>query len=185
MYKIIIVIVIILGSLIALPASAAPTNSRDVFPKLPPSKVCDKNSLVGVWKLLMVYEVPSGKEIGLYTERPLQYMVFEDDNRYGEYISPLRDVAINEVEKVAITSAGKTIQQYNLNDSGQIFFYKNSIATDSLACFISARNEGAFEIGQMLLMPPEKAAKGRKMVKIYQKMRMEKTSENTGIIDEQ
>ena len=112
-------------------------------------------------------------------------MVFEDDNRYGEYISPLRDVAINEVEKVAITSAGKTIQQYNLNDSGQIFFYKNSIATDSLACFISARNEGAFEIGQMLLMPPEKAAKGRKMVKIYQKMRMEKTSENTGIIDEQ
>ena len=172
-------ITITIAGFFALPAFAAPTNSRDVFPKLPPSKVCDKNSVVGVWKLLMVYEVPSGKEIALYTDRPLQYMVFDDDNRYGEYISPLRDVAINEVEKVAITSAGKTIQQYNVDNSGQIFFYKNSIATDSLACFISARNDGAFEIGQMLIMPPEKTANGRKMVKIYQKMRMEKENTDT------
>jgi hypothetical protein len=157
------------------PAFAAPTNSKDVFPKLPQSKICDKNSVVGVWKLLMVYEVPSGKEIALYTERPLQYIVFDPESLYGEYISSLRIVSADDVRKTAL--AQKIIQQYTVSNSGIIFFYKNSVATDSLACFIAARNEGPFEIGQMLLMPPKKAAKGR-MIKIYQKIQLEKEPES-------
>jgi hypothetical protein len=158
------------------PVFAAPTSSLDVFPKLPQSKFCDKNSLLGVWKLLMVYEVPSGKEIALYMNRPLQYAMFEPDSRYGEYISSLRAISANGVRNVAF--AQKSNQQYVIGDSGVIFFYKNSLPTDSLVCFIVARNEEPFETGQMLLMPPEKAAKNGRMVKVYQKVSLEKEQEN-------
>lgn len=151
--------------------NAAPTSSFDVFPKLPRSKYCDKNTILGAWKLLMVYEVPSGREIGLYTLRPLQYMIFEPDSRYGEYVSSLRAISPNDARQFALDQ--KAPQQYTLNNSGIVFFYKNAIATDSLACFIVADNDGPFEAGQMLLMPPEKAAGGRRMVKVYQKMPLE------------
>jgi len=176
-----IITIFFLAASFAVPAMAqvaaqtAPTSSREVFPALPQSKICDKNSLVGAWKLLMVYEVPSGKEIALYTNRPLQYLMFEPDSRYGEYISPLRVVTVNSARKAAL--APKTIQQYTVSDSGLVFFYKNSIASDSLACFIVAKDEGAFEAGQMLLMPPEKVAKGR-MVKVYQKVPLEREAGN-------
>lgn len=171
--KISIILAIFLSIFHALSANAAPTSSLDVFPKLPESKICDKNAVVGAWKLLMVYEVPSGREISLYTSRPLQYVIFEADSRYGDYISTIRDISAEDARDYVL--ADSTISQYNVNNSGQIFFYKNSIATDSLACFIVARNEGPFEIGQMLLMPPEKAAKGR-MVKIYQKIPYSRSS---------
>lgn len=154
-----------------------PTSSKDVFPKLPPSSLCNNKSIVGVWKLLMVYEVPSGREITLYTSRPLQYVVFEEDSRYGDYISSLRDVSANEVRNSVIKK--KDVQQFALNISGQIYFYKNAIAIDSLACFLVSENQGPFEKGQMLLMPPKNTGSGR-MVKIYQKIPVfdENTDEN-------
>lgn len=150
-------------------ANAAPTSSRDVFPKLPPSVVCNNSNINGIWKLLMVYEVPSGREISLYTSRPLQYVVFEADSRYGEYISSLRDVSASEVRNSVLTQ--KEAEQFTLNEAGVAFFYKANIAVDSLACFIVSKNEGAFEKGQLLLMPPKNTGSGR-MVKIYQKMQI-------------
>ena len=145
-----------------------PTSSRDVFPKLPPSSICTKEGLIGMWKLLMVYEVPSGREIEFYTVNPLQYFVFEPDSRFGEYTSMLHAITLKDIRNTVL-SKQKTVQQFSINKSGMIFFYKDSIAVDSLACFMVAKTAAPFRIGQLLLMPSEKAAKGR-MVKIYQKV---------------
>lgn len=150
------------------PQSNKPTSSFDVFPKLPESSLCTKEKLVGTWKLLMVYEVPSGREIELYTGSPLQYYVFEPDTRYGEYISILGAVTLKAVREMAIDKQ-KTPQQFLINKDGLIFFYKAGLAVDSLACFLVEKTSPPFRVGQLLLMPPEKAAKGR-MLKVYQKM---------------
>ncbi len=170
MYKIISLIAALLISGFVQTAQAAPTSSREVFPKLPPSVTCSKEAVAGVWKLLMVYEVPSGNEIKLYTERPLQYLVFEADSRYGDYISPLRAINTNSIRNYVI--ADKEPRQFTLNDAGILYIYKAGIPIDSLACFIAAENSGPFEAGQLLIMPPKNLAKGR-MVKIYQKMPLE------------
>lgn len=145
-----------------------PTSSRDVFPKLPESAICTKEGLIGMWKLLMVYEVPSGREMEFYTVNPLQYFVFEADSRFGEYTSMLHAISLREI-KDTVLAKQKNVQQFSINKSGMIFFYKDSVAVDSLACFIVAKTAAPFRIGQLLLMPSEKAAKGR-MVKVYQKM---------------
>lgn len=152
-------------------AEIKPTNSRDVFPVLPPSEFCTKEDLIGIWKLLMVYEVPSGHEIELYTRRPLQYYVFEADSRYGEYTNILNAITLKDMRDSVILNQ-RYIQQYSLNKTGMIFFYKDSSPIDSLACFIVAKTTPPFAKGQMLLMPSVKSAKGR-MVKVYQKLFME------------
>lgn len=153
------------------PSAPAPTSSLDVFPRLPQSTVCTKEKLIGIWKLLMVYEVPSGREIQLYTSNPLQYYVFNSDSRYGQYSSVLHAVTLAEVKNLAINNQ-RGIQQYSLNQSGVLYFYKDQFATDSMACFIVAANTPPFMAGQLLLMPPKKTARGR-MVKVYQKMFLE------------
>jgi hypothetical protein len=154
------------------PSAAAierlPTSSLDVFPKLPPSTFCTKENLLGMWKLLMVYEVPSGREIKFYTNNPLQFYVFNADSRYGRYESVLHAITLADVKRIAMSQISNT-QQYTLNQSGTLFFYKNQVAVDSLACFIVAANSGPFLSGQLLLMPPKKSQRTR-MVKVYQKM---------------
>lgn len=146
----------------------APTSSLNVFPKLPQSSLCKKEKLVGTWKLIMVYEVPSGKEIELYTNSPLQYYVFEGDNRYGEYVSMLQAITMKEIRDTIIVKQ-KKLQQFSINKDGFLFFYTDAVATDSLACFMVEKGAPPFRAGQLLLMPPEKAARGR-LVKVYQKM---------------
>ena len=42
---------------------SAPTSSRDVFPALPASEPCTQDKIIGLWKLLIVYDVPSWREI--------------------------------------------------------------------------------------------------------------------------
>jgi hypothetical protein len=145
-----------------------PNSSRDVFPSLPPSSRCTKDLLAGTWKLLALYEVPAGREMQLYIKRPLQFNVFSHDGLYSSYISSWRDIPYQNVKREAFAQKGGP-QQFVVKDSGIIFFYKDGIAIDSLACFIVAQNDGPFELGQMLLMPPEQAARGR-LVKIYQKV---------------
>lgn len=152
-------------------AESKPTSSRDVFPTLPPSEFCTKEDLIGIWKLLMVYEVPSGHEIELYTQKPLQYYVFEANSLYGEYVSILNAITLKEVHDNVILNQ-RYIQQYSLNKTGMIFFYKDSVPVDSLACFIVAKTSPPFAKGQMLLMPSQKSARGR-LVKVYQKLFME------------
>ena len=151
----------------ALAANNAPTSSKDVFPALPQSRLCNSATVQGIWKLLMVYEVPSGNAINLYTVRPLQYLIFDERSNYGEYISTLRDVSLFDVKRDAMFTG--TLQQYKVNNSGIVFFYRNSVAADSFACFIVANPKGPFEEGQMLLMPPPTNTKTR-MVKVYQKI---------------
>ena len=150
------------------PAAPAPTSSLDVFPRLPQSTFCTKEKLVGTWKLLMIYEVPSGSEIAKYTSNPLQYYIFEQDGRYGEYVSILRAITMKEVRESVITKQQK-LQQFTLNKTGLMYLYRDGIVTDSLACFLVASANPPFMTGQMLLMPPEKASRGR-LVKVYQKM---------------
>ncbi len=145
-----------------------PTNSRDVFPVLPPSSFCKKEDIIGIWKLIMVYEVPSGREIELYTQKPLQYYVFESDSRYGEFTSILSAISLKDVRRSVVENQ-RTLQQFSLNKGGMIFFYKDRTAVDSLACFIVAKTFAPFAKGQLLLMPSEKAARGR-LLKIYQKV---------------
>ncbi len=158
---------------IAQPSAAnLPTFSRDLFPKLPASSLCTKDKLVGIWKLLMVYEVPSGKEMSVYSATPLQYFVFEPDSRYGEYRSILHAITLKDVRDYVLEKSGSG-QQFTLNKSGMVFFYKNSIAVDSLACFIVENYSPPFGKGQLLLMPPQKAAAGARMLKVYEKVYME------------
>ena len=152
----------------AASAQALPSNSREFFPKLPQSNLCTKDILPGAWKLLMVYESPPAAEMTLYASRPLQYYLFDSAGRYGDYVSSLRDISIDDIRK-EVARQQTNLQQYVVNDAGMLFFYKDSIAIDSLACFIVAQDSGPFESGQMLLMPPQRAAKGR-MVKVYQKV---------------
>ncbi len=153
------------------PSAPAPTSSMDVFPRLPQSTVCTKEKLIGIWKLLMVYEVPSSREMQLYMNNPLQYYVFNSDSRYGQYNSVLHAVTLAEVKNLAINNQ-RGIQQYSLNQSGVLFFYKDQFAVDSMACFIVAANTPPFMSGQLMLMPPKKSARGR-LVKVYQKMFLE------------
>lgn len=149
-----------------------PTSSLDIFPKLPPSSLCTKEKLLGTWKLLMVYEVPSGREMKTYSDYPLQYYVFRDDSRYGEYIGPLQALTLAEVQRISIDAQTNT-RQFVISDKGMLFFYNNRLAVDSLACFIVEGASPPFRIGQMLLMPPEKAAAKGRMVKVYQRMAIE------------
>lgn len=147
-----------------------PTSSLEVFPKLPPSSLCTREKLIGIWKLIMIYEVPPGTEMKIYTINPLQYYVFDANTRYGQYMSMLRAITLQEVKDIAIKQQ-KDLQQFSVK-SGMLFLYKDNVAVDSLACFIVARHSAPFMAGQLLLMPTEKAARGR-LVKVYQKMFLE------------
>jgi len=149
-------------------AQFAPSSSLDIFPKLPPSKFCTKESIAGVWKLVMVYEVPSGSEMQTYAKYPLQYQIFEDDNLYGDYIGVLGSRSVLEARREARRKLDG-FRQYVVDDSGGLFLYKDGIAVDKLACFIVASTTPPFSYGQMLLMPPQKSATAR-LVKVYQKM---------------
>lgn len=154
------------------PAEKLPTSSLDVFPKLPPSSLCAKEKLLGTWKLLMVYEVPSGREMKTYMNSPLQYYVFTPDNRYGEYVGPLQALTLQEVKTLAIDMKSEN-RQFVVNDKGMLFFYTNRLAVDSLACFIVEGAIAPFRTGQLLLMPPEKSARGGRMLKVYQRVAVE------------
>lgn len=117
----------------------------------------------------MVYESPAGIELERYAVNPLQYYIFTGDDIYGEYVGGLSDLAIDEIHDYAINRS-KFTQQYVVSKDGIIFFYRNSIPIDSLACFIVVEPVKPFMFGQMLLMPPKNAAIRGRMVKIYQKV---------------
>lgn len=148
------------------------TNSRDFFPTLPASSICTKEKLAGIWKLITVYEVPSGNEMSNYINNPLQFYVFESDSRYGQYKSVLRAITLKDMRDFALNKIDGN-QQFAINQSGMVFFYKNGVAVDSLACFIVANNMPPFRTGQLLLMPPQKAAAGTRMLKVYEKLYLE------------
>jgi hypothetical protein len=120
----------------------------------------------------MLYEVPAGREMQGYVTHPLQYFVFDADSRSGEYRSIIRNINLHEVRGL-VMSNNDVVRQFTVAESGMIFFYKNSIAVDSLACFIVDVNLPPFRAGQMLLMPPEKASAGVRMLKVYERAYLE------------
>lgn len=123
------------------------------FPELPPSRPCTKQNLIGVWQLYQLYENPTGSETTNFAAQPYQFLLFDLDDTYKETRS---SIAVNAAAGIAGIKNLQldTLQQYLVNDTGIIYFYKDSIATDNLACFIVANPTGQFMPGQMLLMPP-------------------------------
>ena len=149
-------------------SSFSPTTSVGMIPALPPSEICAKWKILGTWKLLMVYESPPGRELERYVTEPLQYYVFMGDDRYGEYTGGLNALTPEEIRNFILNNQ-KTAHQFVVN-SGSVFFYKDGVAVDSLACFMVAETLKPFTFGQMLLMPPQHSAASGRMVKVYQKV---------------
>ncbi len=149
-----------------------PVSSREVLPRLPISKLCTKDKIIGVWKLAMLYEVPAGREMKSYVTHPLQYFVFESDSRSGEYRSIIRNINLHQIRDLVMGNID-VVRQFTVAESGMIFFYKNSVAVDSLACFIVDSGTPPFRVGQMLLMPPERAAAGVRMLRVYERAYLE------------
>lgn len=149
-----------------------PISSREIFPELPPSSLCSKDKLVGIWKLLMVYEQPSGSEIDVFFDSPLQYLVFEPDSLYGEYKGILHNITLKDMRERVLNNSNRS-QQFTVSNSGMLFFYKNGISYDSLACFFVEALKPPFRQGQLLIMPPEKSAGGKRLLKVYEKVFIE------------
>lgn len=153
-----------LALVLAFPQLAA----AQVFPDLPPSRHCIKDDIAGLWELRQIYEVPEGTEMQEYKRHPFQYTIFRPNDTYETYIAPHRQrpaVVLKEI-------AGKkdpTLLQYVVDKSGFLFLYKNGVAADTQACFIVANRSQGFEVGQLLLMPPEGKIKGR-LVWVYSKI---------------
>jgi hypothetical protein len=148
------------------------TSSLGIFPELPKSSLCTKEKLLGTWKLLIIYEVPHGTELDTYTTLPVQYRVFLSDNRNGEYLGMLRSLTLAQVRNLAIDKQ-EDLKQYSVNESGRLFFYRNRVAVDSLACFIVEESKAPFMRGQLLLMPPERSSQGKRLLKVYQRVLLE------------
>jgi hypothetical protein len=150
-----------------------PTSSLEIFPKLPKSSVCTQEKIAGTWKLLLIYEVPSGRELEIYSTLPMQYYIFRSaDGRYGDYMGVLQSMSMAQIQNLAIDKL-EDLKQYVVNSSGMLFFYRNRIPVDSLACFIVEEPQPPFMRGQLLLMPPEKSSQGRRLLKVYQRVLLE------------
>ncbi len=139
------------------------------FPALPPSRLCTKNDIAGFWRLSMVYESPTGVELTDFSANPFQYVLFNNDSTFSIYKSTQSEKADAEVLKSMRAKKGGVLEQFVMHESGVLYFYKDGVAYDSLACFIVANRLDPFNVGQMLFMPPPDKATIR-MVKVYQKV---------------
>lgn len=139
-----------------------------VFPTLPPSRRCTRQDILGIWKLLQVYEQPVDGEMSAFQKSPVQYLTFDDDDTFSHYSAGRSDLSIQGLRD-AVKLQKKDLLQYVMGDQGMVYFYKNSVATDTQVCFIVANHLGNFLLGQMLMMPPEGQVQGR-LVKVYTKV---------------
>jgi hypothetical protein len=148
--------------------SSAPTG---YFPSLPPSRPCVKKDLLVMWKLEHVYENPAGVAMATYNAQPFQYIRFLPNSTYRELKDinqPLSKMAVKQQMKA---QTGGSLLQYVVSDTGIIYFYRDGVATDTMACFIVANPKEPFMVGEMLLMPPapEQGQPASRMVKVYNK----------------
>ncbi|MDE3015647.1 MAG: hypothetical protein KGI29_01815 [Pseudomonadota bacterium] len=153
----------------AQPAPAQQQPAVLAFPALPPSDSCKKWKIIGLWKLKQMYEAPEGRELVDYKMHPFQYYLFNRNNTYGQYVAP-HDERPGVVLK-AIDDQKSVLRQFVVDKSGFTFLYQNGVATDTLACFVVASQFGAFNAGELLLMPPEGRHPGR-LVSVYDKIWM-------------
>lgn len=154
-----------------------PNSTEAYFPALPPSRLCTKNDIVGLWKLMMVFENPTGLELSDYSALPFQYFIFEKDDTFASYKGSQNPGSDTNVLNKLRENRGKVLEQFVMHDSGVLYFYKDGVSYDSLACFIAANKLDPFNVGQMLLMPPPDKANTR-MVRVYQ--RVYTAAENQG-----
>lgn len=135
------------------------------FPVLPPSRPCTPQDVPGLWRLGQVYENPAGSVFSDFTAYPTQYLFFSGDGTYNaSKVQPAPDdnVALSYLS----TQKPQSLQQFLVQESGFIFFYRDGAAIDTQACFIVANQRDPFRIGQMLLMPPQGQSATR-VVKVY------------------
>ncbi len=149
--------------------SAMQNSSEAYFPSLPPSRLCTKRDIAGFWRLSMVFENPTGPELSDYSASPYQYILFNNNDTFSMYKSSQGDVADADVLKKMRDRQGGVLEQFVMHESGVLYFYKDGVAYDSLACFIVANKLDPFNPGQMLFMPPPDKATVR-MVRVYQKV---------------
>ncbi len=136
------------------------------FPELPPSRLCRKGDILGMWKLAMVFEVPAGSELDDFGLYPYQYMLFNDDNTFRMYKSAREELSDAGVLREMKNASSKVLEQFVVHESGVLYLYKDGVAVDSLACFVVADPLNPFAEGQILFMPPPEEATIR-MVKAY------------------
>lgn len=138
------------------------------FPQLPPSRLCTKREILGMWKLAMVFQTPRGAELDDFGNYPYQYMLVNDNNTYRSYKSQTDENTAADVVRI-LQEKSNVLEQFVVNESGVLYQYKDSAAVNSYACFIVVNPIKPFAEGQMLLMPPPERAHIR-MVKVYQKV---------------
>jgi hypothetical protein len=138
-----------------------------IFPKLPPSRACTAADLVGIWKLLLLYETPVGTDMTDFLTNPVQYLVFNNNNTYGKIVSEHQEIPPGGIHWRVSKLPG--LNQYIIDSSGFVFFYQDKQAIDTQACFIVVVQQEPFNVGQMLLMPPQGQTKER-LLKIYGKV---------------
>ena len=139
------------------------------FPELPPSRLCKQKDVLGLWKVGMVYENPTGTELAEFSSSPFQYVLFNQDSTFTMYKGSKAETSETDVYKRLKNRQEGVLQQYVVHESGIVYFYKDGIAYDSYACFIVANKLDPFSVGQMLFMPPPDKATVR-MVKAYNKV---------------
>jgi hypothetical protein len=149
------------------PAPPPVNKQPGYFPPLPPSRPCVGSDLFGTWKLLQVYENPVGQALTEFKAQSFQHLFFRGDNTYVEYKSYYNENE-NAVNDKVNGLRSTDLQQFLMDASGFLFFYKNGLSIDTQACFIVTNPLGTFMPAEMLLMPPEGQATSR-LVKQYTK----------------
>ena len=151
------------------PMVVSPPAQPGTVPDLPPAHPCSQQDVEGLWKLLQVYEEPSGPESAVFYSTPSQYIKFKIDNTFEQYEkeqdAPIKLATLEEM----MQEQTKVLQQYVVQAGGQLYFYRDSVAFKQQACFIVAESNSFFAEGQMLLMPPNTQSPTR-WVKLYSKI---------------
>jgi len=147
-------------------AKTASLPSGGNFPALPVSDPCQPVSVMGLWRLAQLYELPEGAEKATFTTSPMQYLMFRNNTTFARYNAGAVELPPADAIK-QMDQAGGPLLQFVVQN-GMVFFYQEQKASDTQACFIVREPQGAFQRGQMLLMPPKGQIQGR-LVKVYQR----------------
>lgn len=139
------------------------------FPDLPPSRLCTKRDILGMWRLEMVYESPPADELNDFTYYPFQYTLFNRDSTYFWYRSEEAGSSETAILRQMQQGQPNVLEQFVMHKSGVLYLYKDGEAINSLACFIVANPVEPFREGQMLFMPPPERADVR-MVKVFDRV---------------
>ncbi len=154
------------------PMVMPPMALQGQVPELPPSRSCGPQDVLGLWKLLQVYEEPSGPELSVFYSMPSQYVRFTTDGMLGLYEKELDVSLLPQKVLDEMKQQNRGLQQFVVQAGGQMYFYRDSVAVKQQACFIVVNGSNFFASGQMLLMPPNPQSPTR-WVKVYSKIWMQ------------